>query len=97
MPKNTPTEIVDKLNREVNAGLIDPEIKARLTDLGSVPIPMSPAAFGKLITAETEKWGKVIQATNVKPRLRATGFAQYYIFSVRRIAAEPPPRQIIAL
>ena len=66
-PKNTPTEIVDKLNREINAGLADPKIKARLADLGGTVLAGSPADFGKLIADETEKWGKVIRAANIKP------------------------------
>ena len=66
-PRNTPTEIVDKLNKEINAALADPKIKARLADLGVTPMPMTPAAFGKLIAAETEKWGKVIRAAAIKP------------------------------
>ena len=65
--KDTPTEIVDKLNQEINAGLADPKIKARLADLGGTPLPGSPADFGKLIADETEKWGKVIRAANIKP------------------------------
>jgi tripartite-type tricarboxylate transporter receptor subunit TctC len=66
-PKNTPAEIVDKLNKEINAALADPNIKARLVDLGGVALPGSPADFGKLIADETEKWGKVIRAANIKP------------------------------
>jgi tripartite-type tricarboxylate transporter receptor subunit TctC len=66
-PKNTPAEIVEKLNKEINAGLADPKLKARLADLGSVPLSMMPADFGKLIAEETEKWGKVIRAANIKP------------------------------
>jgi tripartite-type tricarboxylate transporter receptor subunit TctC len=65
-PKNTPAEIVDKLNKEINAGLADPNIKARLVDLGGVALPGSPAEFGKLIADETEKWAKVIRAANIK-------------------------------
>ena len=65
-PKNTPTEIVDKLNREINAGLADPKIKAQLADLGGDVLALSPADFGKLIADETEKWGKVIGALNIK-------------------------------
>jgi len=65
-PKNTPTEIIDKLNREVNAGLADPKIKERLADLGGVPMPMTSAEFAKLITEETEKWAKVIRSANIK-------------------------------
>ena len=66
-PKNTPAEIVDKLNKEINAGLADPKIKARLADLGGTVLAGSPADFGKLIADETEKWGKVIRAANIKP------------------------------
>jgi tripartite-type tricarboxylate transporter receptor subunit TctC len=66
-PKATPAEIVDKLNKEVNAALADPKIKARLADLGGTPLVGSPADFGKLIAEETEKWGKVIRAANIKP------------------------------
>jgi tripartite-type tricarboxylate transporter receptor subunit TctC len=66
-PKNTPTEIVDKLNREINAALAAPKLKARLADLGGLPMPMSPAEFGKFIADETEKWAKVIRAANIKP------------------------------
>ena len=67
VPKNTPTEIIDKLNKEINAGLADPKIKARFADLGATVIPGSPADFGKLIADETEKWGQVIRAANIKP------------------------------
>ena len=66
-PKNTPTEIVDKLNREINAALADPKLKARLADVGGDVLALSPADFGKLIAEETEKWGKVIRAANIKP------------------------------
>ena len=66
VPKNTPAEIVDKLNKEINAALADPKVTARLADLGGTPLLGSPADFGKLIADETEKWGKVIQALNIK-------------------------------
>jgi tripartite-type tricarboxylate transporter receptor subunit TctC len=66
-PKNTPAEIVDKLNKEINAGLADPKMKARIADLSSVPLPMTPADFGKFIAAETEKWGKVVKLAGIKP------------------------------
>ena len=66
-PKNTPAEIIDKLNSAIDAVLADPKLKARLADLGAVVLPSSPAAFGKLITEETEKWGKVIRTGNIKP------------------------------
>jgi len=65
-PKNTPSQIVDKLNAETNAGLADPKIKARLADLGGTPLAGSPADFGKFIADETEKWGKVVRAANIK-------------------------------
>ena len=65
-PKNTPAEIMDRLNKEINAGLADPKMKARLADLGGTVLPGTPADFGKLIADETEKWGKVIQAANIK-------------------------------
>jgi tripartite-type tricarboxylate transporter receptor subunit TctC len=65
-PKATPAEIVEKLNKEINAGLADPKIKARLADLGGTVLPGSPADFGKLIADETEKWGKVIRTANIK-------------------------------
>ena len=67
-PKNTPAEIVEQLNKEVNAALADPKIKARLADLGSPALPGSPADFGKLISDETEKWGKVIKFAGIKPQ-----------------------------
>ena len=64
-PKATPADIVDRLNKVVNAALADPEIKARLIDLGGVPEPMSPADFERLVVDETEKWAKVIHAANI--------------------------------
>jgi tripartite-type tricarboxylate transporter receptor subunit TctC len=66
-PAKTPVEIIDKLNREINAVLSDPKFKARLTDLGASVLPGSPAEFGKLIADETGKWGKVVRAANIKP------------------------------
>jgi tripartite-type tricarboxylate transporter receptor subunit TctC len=65
-PKDTPAEVVATLNKEINGALADGKIKARLAELGSVPMPMSPADFGKLIADDTEKWGKVIRAANIK-------------------------------
>jgi tripartite-type tricarboxylate transporter receptor subunit TctC len=65
-PKNTPAEIVATLNNQVNAVLADPRMQARLADLGSIPTPMTPAEFGKLVADETEKWGKVVRAGNIK-------------------------------
>jgi tripartite-type tricarboxylate transporter receptor subunit TctC len=66
-PRNTPVEVIDKLNKEINAGLTDPKIKARLADLGGDVLALSPTDFGKFIADETEKWGKVIRAANIKP------------------------------
>ena len=65
-PRNTPAMIVDRLNKEINTGLADPKLKARLADLGGTTLPGSPADFGKLIADETEKWGKVIKFTGIK-------------------------------
>ena len=65
-PKSTPTEIIGRLNHEINAGLADPRIKARLTELGGTAFVGSPADLSKLIADETEKWGKVIRAANIK-------------------------------
>jgi len=65
-PKNTPAEIIDKLNKEINAGLADPEIKARVAELDGTVLVGSPADFGKLIAEETEKWGKVVHAANIR-------------------------------
>ena len=65
-PKNTPAEIVEKLNKEINAALADPKMKARLADLGATVLPGTPADFARLIADETEKWGKVIRAANIK-------------------------------
>jgi tripartite-type tricarboxylate transporter receptor subunit TctC len=67
VPKRTPVEIIDKLNREINAALADPKIKARLADLGGSALAGSPAYFAKLIAEETEKWGKVIKFAGIKP------------------------------
>ena len=64
-PKNTPTEIIDKLNKEINAGLADSKMRARLADLGATVLAGSPADFGKLIAEETEKWGKVIRSAGI--------------------------------
>ena len=65
-PKNTPPEAIDRLNKAVNAALADPKMKAQLADLGGMMIPGPPGAFGKFIADETEKWGKVIQAANIR-------------------------------
>jgi tripartite-type tricarboxylate transporter receptor subunit TctC len=66
-PKNTPAEIVDKLNKEINAGIADPGMKARFAAIGGEPLPGSPADFGRLIAEETEKWAKVVRAAGIKP------------------------------
>jgi tripartite-type tricarboxylate transporter receptor subunit TctC len=65
-PKNTRTEIVDRLNKEINAALADPKLKARLADLGAEPMSMTPAEFGKFIDDETKKWAKVIKFSGIK-------------------------------
>jgi tripartite-type tricarboxylate transporter receptor subunit TctC len=65
-PKSTPSDLVDKLNKEINTALADPKFKARLADLGAAPFPGSPAQFGTFIADETEKWGKVVRAANIK-------------------------------
>jgi tripartite-type tricarboxylate transporter receptor subunit TctC len=67
-PKNTPAEIVERVNKEINGGLADSKMKARIADLGAVPMPMTPAEFGKFITDETEKWGKVVKSVGIKPQ-----------------------------
>ncbi len=66
-PKNTPAEVIDKLNREINAALADPKIKARLADMDGMVLALSPTDFGKFIADETEKLSKVIRAANIKP------------------------------
>jgi tripartite-type tricarboxylate transporter receptor subunit TctC len=66
-PRNTPADAVDTLNKAVNAALVEPGIKARLADLGGEALPVSPADFGKLIAAETEKWSKVVKFSGAKP------------------------------
>jgi tripartite-type tricarboxylate transporter receptor subunit TctC len=68
VPKNTPTEIIDRLNKEINAALADPKMKARLADVGGTTLAGSPADFGKLIAEETEKWAKVIKFAGIKPQ-----------------------------
>jgi len=67
-PRDTPAEIVDKLNTEINAALADPTMKTRLADLGGIVLAGSPADFGKLIAVETDKWAKVIRTGNIKPQ-----------------------------
>jgi tripartite-type tricarboxylate transporter receptor subunit TctC len=65
-PKNTPDDIIDKLNKEINAGLADPTIKARFAELGGAPLVLSPAELSKLVADETEKWAHVIRAAKIK-------------------------------
>jgi tripartite-type tricarboxylate transporter receptor subunit TctC len=66
-PKTTPAEIIDKLNKEINAAIADPKLRARFADLGGTVLAGSPADFGKLIVAETEKWAKVVKFSGAKP------------------------------
>jgi tripartite-type tricarboxylate transporter receptor subunit TctC len=66
-PKSMPAEIIDRLNKEVNAGLADVKLKTRLADLGGVPLSMIPTDFGKIVADETEKWGKVVKFAGLKP------------------------------
>jgi tripartite-type tricarboxylate transporter receptor subunit TctC len=63
VPAHTPAEIIDRLNREINAGLADPKIRDRIIELGATPMPGTPDAFGSFVASETEKWGKVIRAS----------------------------------
>jgi tripartite-type tricarboxylate transporter receptor subunit TctC len=65
--KGTPSDVIDRLNREIDAGLANPTVKAQLEETGSVPMSLTPAEFGALLSTETEKWGKVIRAANIKP------------------------------
>ena len=64
-PGNTPGEIIEKLNREINAGLADPKLRVQLSDLGGAPFPGSPSDFGSFLADETERWGKVVRAANL--------------------------------
>jgi tripartite-type tricarboxylate transporter receptor subunit TctC len=66
-PSGTPAEVIDKINKEINSGLADPKLKARIADFGGTPFALSPAEFGKFIAAETEKWRNVIRAANIPP------------------------------
>jgi tripartite-type tricarboxylate transporter receptor subunit TctC len=66
-PKSTPVGIVDQLNKEINAALVEPKMMARFAELGATALPLAPAQYGALLAAETEKWGKVIRAANIKP------------------------------
>jgi tripartite-type tricarboxylate transporter receptor subunit TctC len=66
-PKNTPDQIINNLNREINAGLADPKMKARFADIGGEGFARSPSEFGKFIADETEKWAKVVKFAGIKP------------------------------
>jgi len=66
-PRNTPVDVIDKLNREINAGLADPKIKQRLAELGGTVLPLTPAEFAKFVADDTDKWGKVVKLTGAKP------------------------------
>jgi tripartite-type tricarboxylate transporter receptor subunit TctC len=66
-PTNTPEGIIEMLNKEINAGLANSKLKAKLADLGAVPMPMTPAEFGRLIADETEKWSTVVKFASIKP------------------------------
>jgi len=65
-PRNTPTEVIGKLNKEINLGIADPRIALRIAELGDTTLSLSPAGFGKLIAEETEKWAKLIRTANIK-------------------------------
>jgi len=67
-PKDTPAEIIERLNKEINAGLADASLKAQFAKLGHVPMPMTPTDFGRFVAAETEKWGPVVKAVGIKPQ-----------------------------
>jgi tripartite-type tricarboxylate transporter receptor subunit TctC len=66
-PRNTPTTIIENLNKEINAGLAQPKVKARFAELGAEVFPGSPADFNRLVAAEIEKWSKVIRTANIRP------------------------------
>ena len=67
MPRNTPADIVEKLNGEINAVLADPKVIARLAEFGGVPMPMTSVQFGRFVADETEKWAKVVRFAGIKP------------------------------
>jgi tripartite-type tricarboxylate transporter receptor subunit TctC len=67
VPRGTPDDIVRRLNREINAGLADPTVKARLADVATTPVVFTPAEFGAYVKAETEKWGRVVTMAGIRP------------------------------
>jgi tripartite-type tricarboxylate transporter receptor subunit TctC len=66
-PNGTPSDVIDKISKEINAGLADPKLKERIAEFGGTPLALSPAEFGKFIADETEKWAKVIKSAGIKP------------------------------
>ena len=83
-PRTRPVEIIDKLNKEINAALADPTIKTRFAELGGAPLMLSPVDFGKLVAAETEKWAKVIRAANImaeRPRSEQARYSPNFALS----------------
>jgi tripartite-type tricarboxylate transporter receptor subunit TctC len=87
-PKNTPAEIIGKLNKEINAALADPVLKARFADLGGTVLAGSPADFGKLIADETEKWGEVASRSTERRRLK------YFMFRSASRGHLPAPHRV---
>ena len=84
-PKNTSVEIVERLNKEINAALADTKLRAQFAELGHVPMPMTPAEFGKFVAAETEKWGRVVEIGGRQAELKRVG----WIFRNSVLSANP--------